>query len=442
MYRLVNERTKRLITIIHLLVEHEKEIHIAEISKINNCSERTVYYDLEKLTEEWNHLLKLDISQAILLSKYEGSGDLKQVVTSLLLEDHSIKALFLLFECPNKNIRYYAEKLKRSPSNIQSIFRNIDSFLQNYNAGVKVIKNKYFIFAEDELRIRSVIAEIYWYLRKAPKNKTLTESTQIRINEIIQNSDLRGHEFVFQFFFSFYLVSELREAQGFSVDTLKSTFELLEDYLIFDDSLKQKMDIIFEHYIRKLFVIEEKKLKSVNDICLFFLKRNILYSNKVLPPVDRATIYSEMYAISNNKAHFSTQEMNQHLRLDIDVQRLLEECLFHIDMIYRTFENYHSAKILIISDISIKHAEVIRNFISVHFPAHETDMHCFDFYHQKDEINYINKMIEQNHYSVIVSTKLIPGIKKIPIAIVDDFPNDTSILKLFRSIYYRTKRYK
>lgn len=462
MFDLLDYQSQRVIKIINALTIDRQFITVDEIIKLNNCSERTAYNDINYIFEKWQDLLKPIKIDATLQLNHISVGNLKIVIRDILQENLNFTLLINLFKVPYQNVSYYASKNHISVSHTYRTISHINQALENYNMKIVSKDNLLYIEGKNETHLRiffTLLLLDYYQLDDIFEYKVDYDQAFKLIEDFTRLNDFSDNEVLLSLRTVLLLVSLRREAQGFSLevpnkhshisDDEKKTLERLDkyhekEYIAALYTVKEmvglnKNNTIMKASIRifvKLFLAnnvlaikdneQEKLINSLANFINFF--RSYPYNNA--PIINRPAIYGKRFALRNQSVFKQIQKHIRYFKKDtqISLEQEIYELIFWVALDFPEVELIAKKQILIASDYGINHARQLEKLLSRHFPD--------SIFHTQSLLNYSFSPDDLVPYDLCISTINVDCVKNaMPMVLIHDFPDANDIKNIYNALY-------
>lgn len=239
---LLDETDQRRINLLEILTHQKGWITIGALALLVHASERTIHSDLIYLKNKWESPLQIDISQknGVRLG-CQNAAILHEIQIDIFKSGVAPRFLRDLFFFPLRNDEFYIDRLFISKSTFIRMIPRIDARLADMHVSIQRNEQCYCLRASDEMELRKLLSAFYLEL-----NPLLTQLPSLtiewsipgarkpvnfnRLYEIVcamlhrsQNQEavnlvLKDASALPQMV-AFYLVSLLREQQGFPVES-------------------------------------------------------------------------------------------------------------------------------------------------------------------------------------------------------------------------------
>lgn len=239
---LLDETDQRRITLLNVLTHQEGWITIGALARLVHASERTVHSDLIYLKNKWESPLQIDISQknGVRLG-CQNAAILHEIQIDIFKSGVAPRFLRDLFFFPHQNDEFYTDRLFISKSTFLRMIPRIDARLADMHVSIQRNEQCYCLRASDEMELRKLLSVFYlelnplltqlpgltieWSIPGARRPVNFTRLYEIVCSMLHQAQDQEAVNLVLKDasalpqMVAFYLVSLLREQQGFSVES-------------------------------------------------------------------------------------------------------------------------------------------------------------------------------------------------------------------------------
>lgn len=250
---LLDETDQRRISILEILMQQQQWITIGELAHRVGASERTIHSDLVFFKNEWNDTLVFDVSLKNGIRLDSPSYATMRTLTIELFK-HAIAPRFLrdLFLYPDQTMDYYANRLFVSNSTLLRLIPRINTYLSRVKASIERTGLGYRLSSADEQPLRKFLSLAYIELDHEPTHHQIEQSIPfnaapidfLSLREIVRAmllhaGDSVSTELILQDpsvlseMAAFYLISLMRENQGFHASSQVADTWLAPNELLF-----------------------------------------------------------------------------------------------------------------------------------------------------------------------------------------------------------------
>jgi hypothetical protein len=496
MLALLDETDQRRIGILETLMQQTQWITIGELAQRVGASERTIHSDLVFIKNEWGEKLQLDVSlkNGVQLG-CRSAAMLHDIQIDIFKSAVAPRFLRDLFFFSDQNIEFYTRKLFISKSTLVRLIPKVNACLSAVNVTIERCGLTYRLSAQDEQEFRKLFSVAYVELNREILHK---RPTQIELNipgatapvcfprirgiirAMLQQSPYRSAvELVFRDdtaltqMVAFYLVSLIRESQGFHIQSTRPLEEEISSqdlqYLIelfpgiSSENLKPIHELLMKPFLtthttdeaaqldREITAFYERVFAELHATCppetLVKLKQamEILYHYVLVCPA-----FATQFIRHINGFVSSVQDCHPRLysafqdslsalsgAMGVDLHHILPDMIVHACFIFPALGMATPPKrIAIVSDSGIEHADFIANFIRSIFNGA-----CYETV-QVTSIPYMEAMDPafESHYAkedIFITTdpNLIHQITSRPVLLFHEFPTDENFGQLYDAIY-------
>lgn len=428
MLNILGKKNYRLINIINQLVD-KRYVGISYIAKINNCSERTVYSDLDELLFKWNRILKIRLENAVIIYERVIDTDLEYVVGKIFAEDFNVKFLLHFLHDETTDIGVLERKFSCKKIKITGAIKKVNNYLANAEAELFINKQDIKLIVKDELKFRIILVpfsrlnliewkhfEKYWQNREIRDYIYSAFSNSIFINYFIKhlaNITL------------FRIGSQNPEITKKEIET-----QLFETIAFFsykskngDNDLKKKCSLMVEHIesIFNLNLNDEERLNEITLIYQVLSQINIIKKMKI-SQINRITYFVKQYSREHYQIFMKfANEVNAFIDTSYNKNALIHELLFYVFSEVVMNKEPRVYKFLIYSDLGMNHLNILKSYFSRNFPNYKFD--CIEAFEES---------ADYSQYDFVISTISCLGMckKKLNVITVADYPDKDDILKI------------
>ncbi|WMI80006.1 helix-turn-helix domain-containing protein [Anaerotignum sp. MB30-C6] len=244
MREMLDASSQRIIKILEILLEHEKWITFAELSFFVEASERTIANDIAVLKDVWKDNLNIEVSKKNGVKlRNQNIASIGVVFTDIFNSSVALRWIKELLFYPDNPIEFYESKLFVSRSTLIRLIPKINRYLSLKGMEIQYKNNRYEFLGEDEQYLRdfsaSFLLELYgldlgnydFNLDLEILRGLILAMLEKHINpaelDWISKDDI---SIVYKMMF--YIVSMVREQQGYSVSSTHPVEnEISEQYI-------------------------------------------------------------------------------------------------------------------------------------------------------------------------------------------------------------------
>lgn len=464
---------QRQIQIIEILTKAEGWVTVSSLSKNLGVATKTINDDINVIREAWGAELNIESSFVYGIRINQASSSILLMIFSDLFNDSlSVKWIELVFYTPYKDIKYYAEKLHVSQSTLYRLRTKINNFFETYGICLNSRKSVYYFTADNEIVFRKILTTILTevsggFLLKVIEKKILI-SLQKRISEGILKKYVEKYNLNSYYFAIFYYVSLVRENQGFSKEKrMVNEINVIPPSSVYLLSVQNDFPRVKEEQIINIeedimFHLEgwnsneERKLtnKRINEFVkhlfkvlnlnytveqfkVFELGLNILYLEQtnfdipILKLFNRISYFALKFKKEMPGLYKCLESQFRQLSNESDIKLIgyIDIVIyFLVTTIPEILMCNNVKKVLVISDVSKKHAHFIVERLSYNVTRKECSNELFEPV-TKTEVT----MLDMENYQFIVSNCLVNG-QGLEVVLIDDYPSYKDIFQVNHQI--------
>ena len=472
--------SQRLIGILEILSVQKGWITLTALADQVEASERTVSVDLAVLRRRWGQQLKMEISTKNgIRIENQSTGILGNVLLDIFNDSMVLNWLKELLIHPDNTTKYYEEKLFTSRSTLNRLLPKINKAFAERGMWVQCRNDKYRILSSDELYLRqfftAFLLEMYGLnLQKYDIDVDLSvlmriiQSIEAKNQKFWSYSMMAGNDVIQVYLMAFYIVSLMREEQGFSLTPYGSTETKVspEDltYLksrfphVTEENLQPINQFIYsiyngweseteenlvareaEAFFERLFARTQMNPDDRTRQQLSFMLKSLYLTQKIRAMstsllFDRIYYFSRSFQRSNAYLYRIIEENLQRFcrNVRLDVMPRLQDLLFWMCRAYPELSRYTQPKTaLVISDFGIAHADFLVSLVSSFFN------------HGDLEILHVTACAgaeapaarELERYDMVITTVPDLPASHSNVILVDDYPTSENLLKIFSMLY-------
>lgn len=471
MLSMLDTASQRVVKILDLFLIKNDWLKLKDISEELDIPMRTLNSDIKYIKEEFYPLVKIETSPYSGIRVTQLTEDnLNKLKQQLIQNSDSLRLLYELIFIPNKNAKYYYEKLKIKKSSFYKHINELNLFINKFNLRIEIKKFLYCIASDSEITARQFItifiAEYSGHSLSNVVTQEMKKNLTLRLERLLKINNEELYQVELPYFITFYFVSCIRENQQFIAEK-PSEFvgELLVDFSHFEDS-----------FIMETLSINDLQMANIESIILLNrYKYNSHCSDKVLNHISEfidSFIQESIYTKDINKKemvmnyfftiyyhrkyvnipfHLSTNSLRYlsksivkdnpkkyniiytHLeRLSDSLEtNLTEDIDYFISILLITypdlFEINYSEKILILSSISLNHAEFLRDFISSQLMIDKYLLTC-------SNLEDVERKYLLSNFDYIVTNTFYLDFPVAKIIVINDYPNSKDLANISNKI--------
>ncbi len=229
---LLDASSRRLIDMVELLFFRGDWITTGKLAAAIHASERTVAEDITRLRKRWGYCLDIESStKKGIRMRSQNVSMIGRVFADIFSDSTALRWLEEIVRHPGQGIEFYEERLFVSRSTLLRLLPRINAYLAGKEIAVRHRSNRYQLVSKDEQYLRHFLAcfafEMYsldmlefhvgfnWKLLEEAVRRILRRYTPSQPADGCPAMD----EISVLYHKMFYLVSLLRESQGFSVSS-------------------------------------------------------------------------------------------------------------------------------------------------------------------------------------------------------------------------------
>lgn len=479
MRELLDRSSQRYVAILDIFLSQEGWITIPELSSRIGAGTRTISDDLDLIKDQWGEQLGFEVSTKLgFRINHQNTATVSKVFKEIFAASIPLQWLQELFFSPKKNIDFFQDRLFTSPSTLNRLFHEVNTYLKRTQ--MEIVRNNgyYEIVGKNETYLRQIFSAFLLELHGFDLKKWKVQLDVDLLRQIVQTilkknlksdgvSLILKDDLALVYLMTFFLVSLIREDQGYHdssydqeeaygqlegpvLEKIRKVFPnindrsiqpiygfILSQYLGWDDEDEQSMvekeaKRFFENLLsHDRIQLEEKQLKNLEFILnsMYLTQKSIPYRTSTL--LDRIYYFAmtvkkhnfPLYqAIEINLAHFSE-------RTGMDLSSKLPQCVYWICLVFPEI-NYSSGsiKILVISDLGMNHSQFLARFLKNYF---KNDYNDITFH-----IEAYPAILERyffDDYQIILTTILDLPIEHGNIVLINDYPTQANMFDLYKA---------
>lgn len=459
MKEILSFQEKRIINILSALSLSENSMSVLGIQDMNDCSDRTVINDLEKISDLWGQKLQLSQLENTITIENRSTGLLLECIYDVLKDSLLSSLLLSIFFYPEEKIQFHADKVHISVSHAQRSLADLKTFLNKHKLLVSKNKGRHFLEGSSEVHLRFFMTQLLSQKQKIidsfPNKDTMLELFDITHKAFKENGITLNALQVQEMTLALY-ISILREQQGFKLidapDTFKDlSFKLKHPFPFTKDEIRSGLelfsDAVFVYH--QNLPLKERVLKHTNiAISNLSFKENITnidtiaetiyvymildYANtvKLEKLLDRSLIFGlqcqKMY--KDNYLEVNKQIEFLDLNLKNYIQRHLPHLIFWVSLERADSHIRNTKSILIVSDLGLKHASDLKSFLEQHFNHHYFDI-------ESSLQGFSKELLDKfKLYDCIITTSPLNHDTEIPIVEISDFISQHDLSRIFMAL--------
>jgi len=462
----LSAKDRRHLNIIEYLVFKENYISVYEIEKLNQCSNRTVYNDIEEIYQRFGKQLDASFSKNVLKIRNISSGNYEQIQKKILNKSTEINVMKTVFEKSNVTVEELAKLNGISESYAYRILTKVRKSLKKHQIN---IKGRYLKFeADSEQKLRLFLTDLYFqssfYREMYP---VIADKDQVwsLIGKEFSDDHILNNDYL-KFYLMLYLdISLQREDRGYTLVPELEELKTVAIPEIFKNKYKNITKEQFSYVVSTVLQINDctdKILKDKENLTILFEESLSEEHFKIsFIDIDR-TLESLIFVLCFTQSE-NIEGLKVLRRSQFYVQKLARTKHYYYNKIrnvlMKTFKNYHyldnweqvldllisifmienpthistyRKSILVTSDFSFVHAESIKVFMEYYF-----EDHFYETIPIKKLRNADQAMIDkiEKEFDYIVTTVHLEDIVQEKQIVVDDVFNEHDLMKFYTKLY-------
>lgn len=409
MKKILSYRDQRILKISEQLILNSKRIAIEDIMKINRCSLKTVYEDIEFLEEAWGEILDIQVSIGSIYSPNTSIADLMMIKRSIYNHTLAVRICLSLYCDGAQSIQELSQSLHYSASKIRKEIISCNELLEDLK--IKIISKdaKYMVVGSDN-RVLAYLAalavlgsgypeEIYHNYETLIEKSNLEEKIGFKIPSIIRDEILLADYF--------YQWHHGQEVDDYYCSMLTKEIE------------KDISQIIASHHLKvdELVPIVTKIVRSMYFKMTTFQQDNLFYMH-------RYYYFYYLFRLENKKfvEHYEESLISLEEKWKIPILSFKEELLFLLYVNIPDIRAYRKCKIAVHSDLGRGHAQVLIERLRKNFSSH-----CFSVFD------------EEERYHLILSTSkhaLLEKVSDVPVLEISDLITSYDYYTIYKMLYH------
>lgn len=409
MYHLVSVGNQRVVKILSMLAKDE-EVSVYDIMIENNCSERTVYSDIQRISDDKVNGLSINLNSKYIKANYTSNSIIEEYAFQIMNNDIRVRTLFEILYYPNHDLIQYAIDLGISSVHLTSTIKTVNTFLANYDCAIERGNDGYYINAKNEVSFRVMMAE---YINTSPdrlsefKNKVFPEVMYSRFEKVFE------YDFSIGYMLTLERFSNMRARQGFSVISENIDESQQYEYILnyFVNQLEYHKEDFYKItesvkvFCTKVMKLDEEVIDKVAELFISTLLRHTISGYIYYLEVDRLSIFCFNFRKRYTKlSELIELEILKILdnTFDINVERFIEEVFFFTYINIPEVINPSPRKVYIVSDLGKEHAYSLKLFFKSMFRHHQFIVI------KKDELKILNKDNDPSVAGIISNYEIVP----------------------------------
>ena len=459
MIRLLEGNYRKMEKIIRILSISDKWMTKKELAKRIGSSESTFVRYIEEIKIRWGTDVTIQSSQ-----KLGYRLEHLNVLMEMSQSSTNSRLLNEIIVNPGKTIEYYCEKISISRSSFTRKLKQCNQILESYLLKVIVDQGFQLTSLKSELQLRIFVT--FFFLSYYGRRTLPFPIEKKKIKEIMVKNNCQLNLFQEEspyeqsFFIMYFVVHLMRESQGtpFEWKAGDSYVQLInidkKDFLILKNllgKLKYSSYIkVVNYFVNTIFSeFSEKEKNEISEQ----IRKNMSYCSfssadckekneeYVVQLLTQIYFFSRIFPydtthLTIRATYFAQQMQHRQIRLYAGFRAELQfySTLLNQNLIYYLssyifwIHHYTSdKKILIISDLSLRHSQYIEEYISDILAVHK--IHSETTAITEDQLSKYNLL----EYDLIVTNQPILNAH-VPHILIDDsvsFANEEELIRLF-----------
>ncbi|WP_455715929.1 helix-turn-helix domain-containing protein [Anaerosporobacter sp.] len=478
MRKLLDASSQRLIKILETFTLHNGWITLSKLSSLVGASERTLAEDVSNLQKRWGDSLNIEVSRKNgVIMHNRNTACISSVFTDLFNDSVALLWIKELLFHPNMSIEFYEGRLFVSRSTLNRLLIKINLFLSDMGTAIRCDNNRYQLIGNDEQHLRNFCASFLLEMYGLDIQKYDLTIDVNAIGEIItfllskylepmELSLVLNDDISMIYLIMFYLVSLMRESQGYTVtsdytvekEINANTLTFLQEQFpnISLDNLRPIHQFVFNQYcgwdsdeeedlvnnetetfFQQLFtLIPVSPNENTQHMMHFSLKS--LYLEKKYHTRKTSTLFDRIYYFSlslKRRNSFLYEVVEENLKqfsqnVNLDIVSNVNDVLYWLCIICPELCEYSPPrKALLITDFGMPHANFLSKVLSDFF-NNKTDSLRIDI----DRYPQTLTSDKTKSYDIIITT--IPKLKKHHenIFLINDYPSCEDFMDIYLAL--------
>lgn len=433
-----NKKVQRIVRILESMITGDGWIAIKQLSHINDCTERTIYNDVNYLVKNWGHMIPLDISHTHIVYPKSAIGNIQYVRERILANQGITKLMKLIIEKPHNSIEFYAGQINLGVQSTRYMLSDLEKSLSLYDIELNTKTKKIYIHG-DELRVRYFCATFYYLFQRCFKLEPSSVEHGVTVNYYMKN-----HAILSRYLRYIEQVSILRFKSGFKMksqvvkwdlenDVNATLLEYIDTLSLEDERIKPYDKELFGTIEAMGYAIEPRDTNRVRMIlAMITFMYHEIYSVKDIR-INTATLFILNYSKVNCE-RFKSNEMRLLSVLSNftkDAQAVMSPFLFTLDSLFPLDHEKYSSRYVIFSGTSHEHSKAVARYMDDYFPNN-----MYIVYDGKTELQIprsddLYSFCEKHRCVGIISTIGFPYKLDIPTLTVSDYFVGSDIGRIF-----------
>lgn len=462
MKELLSFQERRIVNILYALTVEHFYLTLKEIQTMNECSDRTVLSDIERIRDFWGDKIELNNFENVLFLQDNSMGKLHQYIYDVLNQSLLCNLLVSVFFNPEENMDFHALETHISTSHALRTLNDIDAFLKRHDLMISKTSGKHFVEGNSEANLRYFMSEFliqYQPIKKTFTNKKLMMTLLGIVKEAFEFKGISLNELMLNQMTLVFYVSILREKQGFalmdSIDQFEDFDFRVDETLEFTKEevkagLNQFNDFIFVynknlHLEKTLHDTFDKFIKKHNLHHVFkdadiiskptYIFMILTYCNptELERLLDRTVIFGKESKKTKAKTFELIYETIDNFSPNMKnfLLKHLDQLIFWISLEISNYDIGIQKKVLIISDLGEQHASDLKTFIELFYGHHH--------FNSASTINGLAVDVQKtlDDYDLIISTTLIDNESSTPCIEINDYISESDMGRIFTALRKR-----
>lgn len=478
MRELLDASSQRMIKILEILLEREDWTTFACLASMVEASERTIANDISLLKDHWNVYLNIEVTNNGVRLHNQNIASVGLVFTEIFNDSVALRWIKELLFHPNNTLEFYEDKLFVSRSTLMRMLPKINRFLKTKEMSIQYKDYRYQFIGEDEQYLRDFTAcfllELYGLdLKKYDLDIDLTVINELILLVSKQNLEPRAFSWIIKddiyrvYQMMFYIVSLVREQQGYTVDSnypiekevgfkyinhLRKSFPLIHlnnlrpihEYIYKNIKgwtsqeeellVTQEISTFYERLFSAVSIWpDEDKQYAMNLVLKFLYLKAKIRRYKTSELFDRVHYFSLLLKTGNPYLYRVTEEnlklLSENIKFDIPFR--VEDVLYWMCLSYPEIVQPTKPKTaLIVSDFGAQHAQFVAKILSDFFYTKYGDFNI-------DIAAYPTILTSETHgdYDVLITTIPNLPLSHTNIVLINDYPNSNDFYGICKAIF-------
>ena len=456
MKALLSFQERRILNILYALSVDKKFMTMNEIQTMNECSDRTVQSDLERIQDFWGEKINLETFENAVFLPHRSKGKLHQYIYDILLQSLHSNIILSVFFNPNQTIEFHAQNTHISTSHAQRTINDTNLFLAQHKLILSKSNGRLFLEGNSELNLRNFMAEFLNQnqpLLTCFKEEKIMETYSSILRKAFASQSIHMNELMLnQLSLAFY-VSVIREQQGFktidqdhhftdfdfeiddhfqySKEEIKAGLSHFNDFVFLyheNDALRQKINKHVQIFVEiDTFQDQKDNAEKIVEIVYLFMILKYYDMTKLTRLLDRTELFGKEL-IADQEAVFKDlfagfEDYDTNYRNFL--LKYMNQLIFWISLELNELDLPTKKSILVLSDLGESHALGLKNFLQTHFQNHTFDT-----------VNTSQVRLEEliNNYDLVISTNLLNFNTKVPFIEVNDYISQRDLARIFQAV--------